>query len=120
MISKGANVKDKYVETALMWASKEGHKEVVELLIEKGADVNARDNAGWTALMDASYNGHKEIVELLLEKGADFKIRNKNGKTALSIAINDKTRDAINKAIQKRNIKEKGMFWGSIKNLFER
>jgi len=38
-------------ETALMFASWYGHKEVVELLLEKGADVNAKDKLGRTALM---------------------------------------------------------------------
>jgi ankyrin repeat protein len=42
----------------------------VELLIEKGADVNAKDNLGKTALMLASENGHKEIVGLLKSYGA--------------------------------------------------
>ena len=97
-----------------------GLKDVVELLIEKGGDVDAKAKGDWTALMIASKLGHKEVVELLIEKGADFKIRNKIGETARAIAKNEETRDAINKAIQKRNIKEKGMFLGSIKNLFER
>nr|MDT0253109.1 ankyrin repeat domain-containing protein [Endozoicomonas sp.] len=56
----------------------QGHKPVVELLIEKGANVNAcRSNAGmengFTALMSAAENGHKLVVELLIEKGANVK-----------------------------------------------
>ena len=43
---------------------------VVKLLIEKGADINARDNSGRTALMIASKNGHTQIVELLKAHGA--------------------------------------------------
>jgi len=41
-------------------ALEEGHKEVVELLIEKGADVNVKDKDGRTALMIASEKGHKK------------------------------------------------------------
>jgi ankyrin repeat protein len=53
-----------------MLAAERGHKEVVELLLESGADVNAKSNIGWTALMLAAFNGHKEIVEILKSYGA--------------------------------------------------
>ena len=42
-----------------------GQKEAVELLIEKGADINAKNNEGLTALQMASQKGHQSIVELL-------------------------------------------------------
>ena len=48
---------------ALCVASKEGHTEIVRLLLEKGADPNA--------LCAASHRGHTEIVKILLEKGAE-------------------------------------------------
>ena len=53
-----------------MWASYNGHIEVVILLIEKGADINARDSSGYTALKMASIMGHTEIANLLIEAGA--------------------------------------------------
>ena len=45
--------------------------EIVQALIDKGADVNAKDKKGATALMLASQKGYKEIVQLLITKGAD-------------------------------------------------
>ena len=45
--------------------------DVAKLLIENGADVNAKDNDGVTALMQASENGHTEIVSLLKSAGAE-------------------------------------------------
>ena len=45
--------------------------EIMKLLIEKGADVNAKKDDGTTALMCAAWRGKKEIVKLLIEKGAD-------------------------------------------------
>ena len=52
--------------TALIFASINGHDKVVNLLLEKSADVNAKTNQDWTALMGASYNGHDKVVKLLL------------------------------------------------------
>ena len=45
------------------------HKEVVELLIEKGIDINQTNKDGRNALHLATERGHKEIVQLLIEKG---------------------------------------------------
>ena len=69
-------------KTPLMVASKNGHTKIVKLLLEKGADVNAK----MTALMLAAANGHTEIIKLLLEKGADVNAKNKYGSTALMFA----------------------------------
>lgn len=48
-----------------------GHKDVVELLIARGADVNIRDRGGRTALRWAKHGRNKEIVELLQKHGAE-------------------------------------------------
>jgi ankyrin repeat protein len=77
------NDKDKYGATALIDASLQGQKEIVELLILEGADLNARDNQGNTALMNAALRGHIEIVELLITNGADVSLKDKSGNTAL-------------------------------------
>ncbi|KAF7585248.1 hypothetical protein BBP40_011595, partial [Aspergillus hancockii] len=65
------NKKDNSGATALMWASQNGYCKTVELLLEKGADVNAQGGDYGTALQAASFEGHKQIVQMLLEKGAD-------------------------------------------------
>ena len=65
------NVKDNDGETVLyQYAVKKGNKEIVERLLQKGADVNLRDKFGITALMRAVSSNHKEIIERLLQKGA--------------------------------------------------
>jgi ankyrin repeat protein len=55
----------------LIIASLKGHTEIVQLLLEKGADVNLRTENGPTALMEASARGHADIVKTLLDKGAE-------------------------------------------------
>ena len=72
--------------TPLMWAAYKGHTDVCELLISKGADVNAKSNDGWTPLMYAALKGHKDVCELLISKGADVNAKDKDGGTPLMYA----------------------------------
>jgi len=77
------------IETAptispLMWALKYHEINLAKLLIEKGADVNAKDNKGKTPLMHAI---GVDFVKLLIEKGADVNAKDNNGKTPLMHAI---------------------------------
>lgn len=53
-------------QTALMLAVSHGRLEMVELLLESGADVNMKDDDGSTALMCATEHGHVDIVKTLL------------------------------------------------------
>ena len=46
-----------------------GDKEIVDLLLSKGADVNNKDKNGVTPLHWAAKLGHKEVVELLRKHG---------------------------------------------------
>jgi len=68
----------------------------VELLLKKGANVNAKDKYGGTALMYAAVKGHKEVVELLIENGADVNAKNIMGKTALMSASRGGIRKWLN------------------------
>ncbi len=70
----------------MAYAARGGHKEIVELLITKGAGVNAKDSRGWTPLHQTTYGGHKEVAELLIAKDADVNARKKNGDTPLDEA----------------------------------
>ena len=78
-----SNAKKKYGVTALIDASFEGQKDIVELLILERADLNAQDIQGDTALMNAAIKGHIEIVELLISNGADVSVKDNWGNTAL-------------------------------------
>ena len=68
----GVKIQDENEMTSTMWASSNGHPQVVGLLLKDNADVNAQNENGWTALMKASQNGHTQVVELLLKEHADI------------------------------------------------
>jgi len=87
-INQKDTTKDSIGDTGLIYASKNGHLEIVKLLFIKDADINIKNNFGKTALMYASSRGHLEIVEFLIEKGAVINQKNSNtkGKTALIYA----------------------------------
>ncbi|MCX6774385.1 MAG: ankyrin repeat domain-containing protein [Candidatus Micrarchaeota archaeon] len=51
--------------TLLIWTAALGNSETVKLLIERGANIDAKDNKGWTALMYAKWHGNKETVKFL-------------------------------------------------------
>jgi ankyrin repeat protein len=81
------NWKDKFGDTALIWANVKGHAEVVKLLLERGAHIDHQSNIGVTALICASYNGKIDCARLLLERGSDISMKSENGKTAKDFAL---------------------------------
>lgn len=62
---------DRAGNSALMMAVINGPSPVIDLLIEKGADVNAQNRHGGNALARAAHFGHMELVKKLLSLGAD-------------------------------------------------
>jgi hypothetical protein len=74
LLDKGVdpNVAGKEYSNALQEASAIGHKQIVRLLLEAGADVNAEGGGLYgSALQAASARGHEQVVRLLLDHGAD-------------------------------------------------
>jgi ankyrin repeat protein len=84
--------------TALHWAARNGHLEVIQVLLSAGAEVNSKDKSapttektvvkfkyyslmffswGWTALLYAAYWGHPDLCRLLVEARADLSLRNR-------------------------------------------
>jgi ankyrin repeat protein len=53
------------------------HKDIVELLLNNGADVNIKDNGGNTVLMRVAFIGYIDIIKLLL-KHKDININEKD------------------------------------------
>ena len=77
--------------TALHDAALGGHTAAAALLLEKGAEIDARDGArGATPLFLAASWGRREMVEFLLERGASKLIRSKEGKSAREVAVENR------------------------------
>lgn len=79
-------VDSKYGVTPLCWAAFGGHAEIIELLIESGADVNAKNRDAGTALHGAAFLGQAEVVALLIQKGADTNAKHESGDTPMDSA----------------------------------
>jgi ankyrin repeat protein len=60
--------------TALINAAEEGDPGLVNMILDKGANVNAKNRFGQTALMSAAEAGHLEVVKVLLAKGANVNV----------------------------------------------
>jgi len=87
-------------------------KEIAELLISKGANVNAECDRGLTPLHEAAYIGSLSVVKLLIEKGADVNALDNQGRTPKDVAFigiqSDKDFESFtSRAKTSRKIKEK-------------
>lgn len=93
LLKQGVDVNDRdYAgNTALHDAALKGHYDIVELLLDNGAEIDVRSGATDldTPLIDAASHSHVSIVKLLLDRGADPLIYNAQGKTALDFVDQD-------------------------------
>jgi hypothetical protein len=112
---ENVNEKDDQGATPLIWASAYGKKDILEVLIEKGADINATLKDGTGALHIAARYGEKNVCEDLIRLGAkiDLPARGYFDRTALFIALmNDQTECArllINKGANVNLVDKSGM-----------
>ncbi|MHC4333065.1 MAG: ankyrin repeat domain-containing protein [Planctomycetota bacterium] len=75
--------------TALGVAAWAGNSNVLQLLLDEGADPNLMTREMGPALTLASSEGHKEVVDVLLATGANVDAKDKKGCTALIRAANN-------------------------------
>jgi len=85
LISKDAEV-NKKGWAPLHYAATSGHDDVVQLLLDHSAYVDAGSPNGTTPLMMAARGNHLSTVKLLLDNGADLGVKNQLGLTALDFA----------------------------------
>ena len=69
-----------------MLVARSDNTEAARLLVQHGANVNAKNGGGVTALMIAAAANQSGLVNMLVKAGADVAAQNEKGETALSIA----------------------------------
>src|SRR6185503_551080 len=88
--------------TALIAAAARGDLEVVNVLVQRGADVNVKDDKGYTALLHALAARYDQVSDVLVKQpNLDPNARGLNGATALSSYVWREQRDAVAKLLER-------------------
>ena len=93
------NIYSTYKSRALHLAVRNGHKNIVQLLIDRGADIEAQDYEGFTPLCKATRLYHESIINLLLEEGANVNKRDNQGMNATHFALESAMSELMVRAI---------------------
>ena len=103
LLKYNANVhaKNRWGETAAMYAAMNGHTKMLKTLIEKkGVSVNEENQeTGDTLLIYAAMNGHTDIVKYLISKKATVDAKNEKGHTAATLAAMNGYTEILNDLI---------------------
>ncbi len=101
LLARGANVnaRNRRGVTPLMLAAGTANvgTDIVQWLLDRGADPQAQDDLGKNALFYAAQNGHTDTLKLLLSKGVNINSRDKRGETPLIAML--KTTAPINQTL---------------------
>jgi uncharacterized protein len=92
LLAKGAEV-NRPGWTALHYAAAGGHNEIVQILLDRSAYIDAASPNNTTPIMMAARGGHILTVKLLLDEGADAMLKNDLGMTAIDFAKSVNRRD---------------------------
>lgn len=77
------HLRDKDGKSMIQHAVETGRTGVIDILMQRGANVDAPDNNGMTPLMSASLRGFTKMVKFLRERGANIEAQDKTGMTPL-------------------------------------
>ena len=106
LLEKGTNIINIQNEdglTALMMATYVGLSEVVELLLQNGADPNIHGDNGWTALMYACNNGNSKVAKSLLRYNANPQLVDNDGFTVSIHALCSGNKDLAYEVVNDRD-----------------
>jgi uncharacterized protein len=105
--------------TALITAAASNQTGPMRMLLERGADIEARTFEGKTALMVAAFVGHYEAARLLLENGADLEAKDKLGNDALAYSMLSRgqkyAKQRIQEMLRRPGFKDKVNGWAALR-----
>ncbi len=113
------NIAGRLGRTPLLWAISvvENSTDMISVLIDVGAQIEAKDSFGYTPLVYAAQRGNADVVNLLLSKNADIPIEPPNGRRLLSFCAQNGLKDLLKKAIEKgADIKVNGLLHSAASN----
>jgi ankyrin repeat protein len=82
-----ARAKNKFESTPLQAAALCAQADMIEFLIQRGANVKVKQVEGTTALHEAAILGNERMIRLLLDAGADVNAKMEDGRTPLDLAL---------------------------------
>lgn len=89
-------------DTALTWAAYHGYTGIINLLLDRGAAVDAPGMDDKSALAWAAQRDRREAMETLLSRGASLDTRDRNGRRPIEHAASNETRDFLRAWEEKR------------------
>jgi ankyrin repeat protein len=96
LLEKGADPNSPAGDSSLLHvAAKLGDRQAIEILLDRGARIEAKDKDGRTALHLAARNGHVDTVRLLLDREAEIEAIDENGCRALHLAARNGLEDTV-------------------------
>ncbi|KAJ4461654.1 putative Protein S-acyltransferase 24 [Paratrimastix pyriformis] len=106
LISQGVeiNTPDRKGQRPLHWAALTGNIQICKLLLDNGADVDARDNNGYTSLIVAVQHGFLMLVQYLLYRHASDALCDQAGHSPLHWAAFQGDRDLVEFFITQRHL----------------
>ncbi|MEJ2202268.1 MAG: ankyrin repeat domain-containing protein, partial [Desulfuromonadaceae bacterium] len=83
----------------IYWCAEKGKIDLIELALEKGADIHATNKSGETALHRAAFVGKVDIIDFLLDQGARINQKNMYDATPLFVAVLRNQLEAVKKLL---------------------